>query len=281
MLAVAAMQELMSYPAKDLLEVMRDLAFAEFHDTLPGTSIQNVEDAAIRLMDHGMEILSRHKAQAFFALASGQPPAVDGEIPVLVYNPHPWPVRGVFECEFMLADQNWKDEFTIAKVWRDGVELPTQIEKELSNLTMDWRKRVVFVAELKPGQMNRFDCKLEITPARPKPQLQAKDGSLSFDNGVMQVEINTTTGLLDRYAVNGVDLLKPGACRLLVITDDEDPWGMKVQDFRRVEGAFALMSREEGSRFSGLRPGTLRGRSPVSFRRFLRGADHQDAPPGR
>ena len=257
MLAVAAMQELMSYPAKDLLEVMRDLAFAEFHDTLPGTSIQNVEDAAIRLMDHGMEILSRHKAQAFFALASGQPPAVDGEIPVLVYNPHPWPVRGVFECEFMLADQNWKDEFTIAKVWRDGVELPTQIEKELSNLTMDWRKRVVFVAELKPGQMNRFDCKLEITPARPKPQLQAKDGSLSFDNGVMQVEINTTTGLLDRYAVNGVDLLKPGACRLLVITDDEDPWGMKVQDFRRVEGAFALMSREEGSRFSGLRPGTL------------------------
>lgn len=257
MLAAAAMQKLVDYPEDALREVMRDLAVSEFHDILPGSSVQSVEVAALRLIDHGLEILSRRKAQAFFALAAGQAPAVSGEIPVLVYNPHPWPANGVFECEFMLADQNWKEEFTIAKVWRDGVELPSQIEKEQSNLPLDWRKRVVFAAELQPGQMNRFDCKLEVVPSRPAPLLQSQNGKLSFDNGAMQVEINTATGLVDRYAVNGVEMLKPGACSLLVVADNEDPWGMRTQSFRHVEGAFSLMSREDGSRFSGLRPGTL------------------------
>ena len=59
----------------DFDEVMRSLAYSEFHDILPGSSIQNVEKTSLRLMDYGLEKLSRLKARAFFALASGQPKA--------------------------------------------------------------------------------------------------------------------------------------------------------------------------------------------------------------
>ncbi|HMN63163.1 MAG TPA: hypothetical protein PJ988_22540, partial [Anaerolinea sp.] len=139
MLSAAWANRLLPYPREDLLEAGRDLANAQFHDILPGSSIQPVEEMALRLMDHGLEILSRLKARAFFALAQGQPAAKEGEIPILVYNPHPYPLRAVVECEFQLADQNWSDEFTLAEATRGGQALPTQVERELSSLNLDWR----------------------------------------------------------------------------------------------------------------------------------------------
>jgi len=257
MLATAAMQGRLSYPAEDIHSVMRDLATAQFHDILPGSSVQNVEEAGLRLLDHGLEILSRHKAHAFFALSDGQPAAAEGEIPVMIYNPHPWPVTGTWECEFMLADINWKEEFTIATACQDGRALPSQIEKENSSLPLDWRKRVVFSAELAPSCMNRFDCRLEVVPKRPTPQVQRKDGRICFDNGRMQVEIDVSTGLVSRYAVDGEGFLRPDAFRLMVMKDNEDPWGMLVSQYRDEDGAFSLLSPEEGSRLSGLNQGNV------------------------
>ena len=47
MLAVADMQSLLEYPTAQMIEAERDLLFAEFHDILPGSSIQPAEDAAL------------------------------------------------------------------------------------------------------------------------------------------------------------------------------------------------------------------------------------------
>lgn len=254
MLANAAMQGRLAYPSDDLRSVMRDLATAQFHDILPGSSVQNVEEAGLRLLDHGLETLSRDKALAFFALADGQPAAAEGEIPIMIYNPHPWPVAGVWECEFMLADSNWQDQFTIATAFQDGRKLPSQIEKENSNLALDWRKRVVFSAELAPSSMNRFDCRLEVLPRRPAPQVRPENGRICFDNGRMRFEIDTATGLPASYSVDGTEFLRPDAFRLLVMKDNEDPWGMLVSQYRDGDGAFSLLLPAEGSRFSGLRP---------------------------
>jgi alpha-mannosidase len=257
MASVAAMQGLMAYPKADLDAAQRDLLFAEFHDILPGSSIQAVERTSLRLLDHGLEIVSRLRAQAFFALAQGQPRAAEGEIPILVYNPHPYPVRTTVVCEFQLADQNWEDTFTQVTVMRDGDVLPTQVEKEVSNLNMDWRKRVVFDAELAPSQMNRFDCRLQLLPQKPAISLSAEDGAIHIETADLDVLINTETGLLDRYQVQGVDYLQSGAMAALVIEDNEDPWGMQVKSFREVVGSFRLMTPEESATFSGVRQDTL------------------------
>ena len=85
-----------------------------------------------------------------------------------------------------------------------GHELPTQIEKEASNLPLDWRKRVVFAATLEPSQMNRFDCRLIVKPKKPSPRLKTSDGVIRFRNGDgLEVVINTHTGLVDKLAVGG------------------------------------------------------------------------------
>lgn len=252
MASVAALQGLLEYPKEEFLEALRDLLVAEFHDILPGSSIQPVEDNGLRLMDHAMELLSRVRARTFFALASGQPKGKADKIPVLVYNPHPFPVRTIVECEFNLPDFQWGDQFTVPLVQQDGKALPCQTEQELGNLNLDWRKRSVFVAELAPSQMNRFDCGLKVLRARPKPKLKKKDGLFTFKTDGLEIVINAKTGLVDKYAACGFEYLKPEAFQLLVIADNEDPWEARYQSFRNVIGAFKLMSRNEGTRFSGV-----------------------------
>ncbi len=257
MAANAAIQGLVPYPREVLSEALSDLMLAEFHDILPGSSVQPVEEAALRLLDHGLEVVSRRRARTFFALASGQAKADEGTIPIFVYNPHPFPVRTVVACEFQIADANWEEQFTAPIVHQAGQPIPCQTEREHGNLNLDWRKRPVFLADLAPSSMNRFDCTLEVLPERPKPALRPENGLLAVKTDDIEVQISTATGLIERYAVDGVDYLKHGAFRLLVIDDNEDPWGMLVQSFRDAVGGFELMPPEEGTRFSGVSRGAI------------------------
>lgn len=53
-------------------EAEKALLFAEFHDALPGSGTQLVEEDTLRLLDHGLEILSREKLKAAIALTAGE-----------------------------------------------------------------------------------------------------------------------------------------------------------------------------------------------------------------
>ncbi len=259
MAAIAAAQGLLPYPAQELDQALRDLLTSEFHDILPGSSIQPVEEASLRLMDHGLEILSRVKARTFFAFARGQRRAREGEIPVLVYNPHPFAVHDTIECEFQLADINWDQSlFTEIEVFQNGKPVPAQVEKELSNLSIDWRKRVVFRAELAASQMNRFDCRPKLVPARERQRVVEREGKLLCSTSSMEMVIHARTGLVEAWRVGGLELLRPGALRALVIEDNEDPWGMRVRRFPKVVGRFALMSAAQSAQFAGVRAKVLK-----------------------
>lgn len=257
MLSAASAQGLLRYPADELREAVNDLLMAQFHDILPGSSIQPAEEASLRLLDHGLEIIARLRARAFFALSAGQPKAQEKHYPVLVYNPHPYPVKGQFACEFMLEDQNWEEQFSLPVVLQDGRRIPSQPEKEHSNLNLDWRKRVVFQAELAPMTMNRFDCVMEMLDCKPAPQLLERDGRFIFETEELRVVINASTGLVDEYATGGKSMLKPGALAPIVVEDNEDPWRMDVNAFPNVVGAFKLLSPEKGTAFSGVKAGLL------------------------
>jgi alpha-mannosidase len=252
MSSVASFQGLMKYPQAEFQGAILDLVFSEFHDILPGSSIPPGEEGALRLLDHGLEICSRIKAKAFFVLASGQPKAKEGKIPILVYNPHPYRVKGIIECEFEQQEPNWSKGFLLPKVYKNGKPLSTQVEKELSNLNIEWRKKIAFQATLEPSQMNRFDCRLKLVPVKPKPSLLESNGKILFKTQDLEVVINTRTGLTDRYCVKGVDFLSKNAFQPIVIEDNADPWGMKVTSFRKIFGKFGLMSKEVGSHFSGI-----------------------------
>jgi alpha-mannosidase len=253
MLTAAWSQGLMRYPEDDLRDAMEDLAFTEFHDILPGSAVPTGEEAAVRRIGHGLEILARLKARAFFALASGEPSAEAGVTPIFVCNPHPFPVRAMIECEFEPWEPNYaKTDFWLPRLSASGRDIPCQVEKEESNISLEWRKRVVFEAELAPARLNRFDCRLEPVAGKPKPGVHEADGFITVASDDIVAAVSTRTGLLDRYEVMGRPHLRGGAFRPLVIEDNADPWGMKVRSFRNIAGEFRPASLEEAAAFSGL-----------------------------
>ncbi len=249
-MAAAAERTGMAWPAGDFNDVIYDLLTVQFHDSLPGSSIQPVEDMILRKIDHALEILSRIRTRAFYALAAGQKAAAEDQIPILAYNPHPWPVEGDFTAEMMLWDQNWENNFSWPTVWQDGKAIPTQCEKEDSNIPLDWRKRVAFHAVLPPMQLTRFDCTYERIAAKPAPA--AIEGPVyRWSNGRIAAAIDCTAGTLTSYAVDGTEYLTPGAAALEVYDDNADPWGMTVDRFDKFIGSFALMTPAEAAEWCG------------------------------
>lgn len=255
MAATAFAQGLMPDPKDELDEAVRDLASAEFHDILPGSSIEAAEEGALRLLGHGREIAARVRAAAFFALAAGEAPAREGEVPVFVYNPHPWEFDALIDFEFEPLEPNTGGGFLLPRISREGNHLAAQSEREASNLCVEWRKRVVFAGRLLPSRLNRFDCRLERVAARPEtpaPDGAGAGGDFVFSRPGFELVIGRSSGLIERYRAGEAEVLAPGALRPLVIEDDADCWSMQELSFRKTLGAFTLLSPAECAAFCGL-----------------------------
>jgi len=252
MAATAWSQGLMDYPGEELAEATRSLLVNEFHDILCGTSIPSGEKTALDDLGHGLTLAARVKTRAFFALAAGQAPGREGTHPILVFNPHPFPVRTLVECEMQPAWPDREEQYGIPLVTGGRRRLPAQAEKQECNINEDHRKRVVFAATLKPGRMNRFDCRFEKVRKRPPPEAQIRKGEFRLKTSDLDVVINARTGLMDRYRVGEKDFLGPEAFLLRVMTDSADPWAMGVERFRDLAGSFRLMSRSEAARLAGV-----------------------------
>lgn len=251
-----------SYDADRLLEAEKALLFTEFHDVLPGSSIKKVEEDSLRLIGYGEEILDRYISKSFFALCKGQKKAREDEIPVLVYNPHPYKVEGDFVVEFQMAKQNHPSNgiYDVRVKKENGEFVPSQLEQEVSAQGLDWRKRVAFRGEVEPMSVARFDCELELIKDfnRIQPCTQS-DTCYILKNDSLHIAINKKTGLLDKYEVDGKQMIN--SIRVKAFRDDADPWGMEVDSFNECIGEF-----EPGGFVEVIENGDVRTKIQANFK---------------
>lgn len=220
--ATASMNGLMNYPHEAIQAITEDLLNSEFHDVLPGSSIQSGEENGIKLLHHGLLEAEKIITKAFFALSKLEKPAQEGEYPIFVFNPHPYAFDTDVEFEFTLADQNWdstKDSH-ISVYDSEGNLLTSQRIKEESNLSLDWRKRVIFKTTLKPMALNRYLVKTEFGEKYPPLSKE-----FVYQDDTKYVEIDPNTGLLKRFCYKGKEYVHD-AFLPVVFDDNEDPWGM-------------------------------------------------------
>lgn len=252
MASAAAIQYNRPYNKNAFDEVVKALVFAEFHDALPGSGTKLVEEDTLRLLDYGLELMSREKIYAAIALASGEPRVTPDTSTIMFYNPHPYDITGVFECEVGLPKQNWDKTFLYPEVVFNGERIPTQAEKECSHFGIDWRKKVVVQATLKASAMNRMDVYFKPLEKRPEFDEIVSKKYFEFDNGEMKVKINTRTGLLDEYTVSGKRYLQEDSFSLVMKDDTYNPWGFGMRE-SACERAFQLLTPHEGSHFCGFK----------------------------
>jgi len=255
MLSSGAIQGLLPFPRAELTSAVQALLFAEFHDILPGSSVQEVENQALQRLGLGLDIAERLRTRAFFALLSGQPRAGEGEYPVFVHNPHPFPVAGTVVCEFQPPEPNAVPGTLLVPQLTapDGTPMPLQIEKESCNIQADQRKRIVFRATLAPSATTRFSCRLQSARHVPATGIRPVSGMFRHHGDGCEADIDGSTGLLVGYRVKRVSYIDGGAFRPLVMRDSADPWGMKVRGFRGPIGEFTLMSPRETAMLAGVR----------------------------
>ena len=252
-LTYAQMNYSMEYDKDKLIEAKKALAFCQFHDILPGSAIKAVEDDSLKTLCYAEEIVDDLFSQAFFKLCNGQKKAEDGEIPIMIFNPHPYEIEDEFEIEFLLGNQNWdKTTTTVACVYDEsGNMLPTQHETESSCLNkLDWVKKISFRGKLAPSSVTRFDCKLTVVGASEDVIDNSTKDIITVSNDRMTASVNRKTGLIESYELDGIKYLsKTGV--LEVYKDNEDPWGMTSNSFTDFEQSFKLMSDPEVNEFIG------------------------------
>ena len=257
--SVAALRGLIEYPQAELDEVVEDLLNCQFHDVLPGTSVRAGEENGLRLIQHGLLILNRLRARAYFALTSLEEKAKEGEYPILVMNPNPYEWETEVTCELSLADTCWDDGIrSYAKVFdEEGHEIPSQMIKEESNINLDWRKRIVFIGKLKPLSLTRFSIYMEAKEI--EEPVYETESNIVVDLPGKYVEIDRRTGLMTSYKIEGreyIDSAKGGAFCPVFYKDNPDPWGMEDFQLKKVGWDpinFELMKEPDGP-FVGMRP---------------------------
>lgn len=241
---------LMNYPENELESALKDILLVQFHDVLPGTTIKDGEESALRTLDHSLEILSKLRARAFFALASGQRKAPSDKIPFFAYNSYPYPISSDFAVEFNLWDQVWDFVYMNPIVYdKKGNICPSQCEKERSSIPLEWRKRVVFHATLEPMKMNRFECAFETTDKKPTGKIEENQNYFTVKNDTFCILINKNTGLIDKYEKNGVNFLNKNSLALEVFDDNFDPWYMERTAWKDKVGEFKLLDEKNTAEY--------------------------------
>lgn len=227
-MSVAALSGVTEYNTEEVNTAVEDLLNSEFHDILPGSSVKKGETNGLEYINRALRILNGLRAKAFFALSSGEKKAETGEYPVLVFNPHPYELKTNVEVELTLADQNWNSSYwTRFDVTSDGKKVTSQVIKEESTINLDWRKKIIFEATLKPLQITRFDfteCKGDRTVLDSRV-----NENIIYCDERKYVEINKDTGFLTSYRVDGKEYIDGNAFELCFYDDNADPWGMENQ----------------------------------------------------
>lgn len=217
----------MEYPSKELDEAWAALAFIQFHDVLPGTHTLPVMKSMMELCGYGLTIAQKIINRVFYLLSANVSSAQEGVIPIIVVNPHPYKIEQELECEYILQNQNWDDEtLTVARIYKGGDEIPCQLVKEDSSIPLDWRKKVVFRAELEPFAIEKYDCHMKVIE-KSVPVQTKKQQKFVFENQEMSLEIGAETGLIESFIVDGCRLTGRDFGQICVFEDDEDPWHMR------------------------------------------------------
>jgi alpha-mannosidase len=237
--------------------------FNQFHDVLPGSAIETAYEDARDQLGEATAVAKRVLVRAHNVLARQvDVPFLEGSQPVLVFNPHPWPVSTDVDLNYGVQ------RLGVRVVDEAGRTVLSQPTSPTSTTNDPSRGAVVFRADL-PAlgyRLYRLVAALPVVavPAWSAglPQPLSVSGTV-LENSLVTVAIDPETGWISSYRDrrSGLDLLAgtDPATHTQVSADPTDTWGHRVVSYAWPGEAMALR------RIVVREAGPLRGRVRVEW----------------
>lgn len=216
------------YPA-DFEHAWKQVLFNQFHDILAGTSLEAAYDDARNSYGEALAIADRNLNYAVQAFAWNiRIDEAEDVRPLVVFNPHAWPVRANVELE----TNRWKPEALLV----DDAGQPAPFQ-QVHSTTVTSRVRLSFTADL-PALGYRTYRLLPVGGPAEFPTVQASDAVL--ENGRFRLEFDPDTGFISSLYDKQEDLnvFAGPAARPVVIEDLSDTWSHNTFKFDAVIGEF-------------------------------------------
>ncbi|MEV6793304.1 glycoside hydrolase family 38 C-terminal domain-containing protein [Streptomyces sp. NPDC051320] len=269
--AVAATVAQDAYPAEQLAEAWKLVLFNQFHDILAGTSIRSAYEDARDEYGRARSLAAEVFNRAVQAVARRIDIALrDGTVPLVVFNPHPWPLESDVEAEFARASE-------VRLTDEDGEHVPVQLTRSESTLA-GARGRIAFRASVPPLGHRVYHLLPGADPRREGP-VTATDTTL--ENEYLRLEVDPATGWLSslRDKASGAELLPPSpGPHAVVIEDNSDTWGHRIGAYDKTVGSFAgtrVRLVESGPVRAVLRIESVHGRSEMAEELVLSAGSRQ------
>jgi alpha-mannosidase len=226
--AVASLVAGQAYPRAELTRAWKQLLFNQFHDTLGGTAIEPAYRDARDQLGEAASLAARAENVAIQSIARRiDLPADPTTVPIVVFNPHAWPVRETVELEFggLKPTDGLRDEA--------GTPVPFQPVQSYATVSA-WRSRLAFEADLPPLGYRTYRMTAE-SPRPASSKLRAASSSLANDH--VRLELDPKTGRMLQLVLRDggrdvADLAQPDRPRAMVIEDGSDTWGHRRLAYR-------------------------------------------------
>ncbi|PJJ71295.1 alpha-mannosidase [Diaminobutyricimonas aerilata] len=224
--AVSTVREGIEYPRDDLERAWKQVLLNQFHDTMPGSAIEPSYDDARDQLGEATAIAKRIIARAHNLIAKRIDIPMDvATQPVIVFNPHPWPVTADVDLQYGAQPAG------VHMVDADGAPVVTQ--RSQSTATTDDRNRgaIVFRAEV-PAFGYRLYRLRPGAPEQPPASGALTVTDSLLENEHVRIEIDPVTGWISSFVnkATGVDVMAgvDGAQHTQVCDDPTDTWGHRV-----------------------------------------------------
>jgi alpha-mannosidase len=228
--AVAASLGLQDYPHEELEQAWKLVLFNQFHDTLAGTSIAPAYEDARDQLGHASSLAANAFNAAVQSISRQIHVEHEEDIrPVVVFNPHPWPVSAVAEIEY-----TWMRDTGASICDEDGNPVAMQHTRPLTTMSST-RGRLAFPVELPALGYRTY---------RVRPWSEEQSAEPVLENEHLRLELDPSTGRIASLFLKatGVDLAAPGAKHAVVIDDQSDTWGHGVVAYDREVGEFECVA---------------------------------------
>ena len=217
------------YPRAELGEAWKLVLFNQFHDTLAGTSIAPAYEDSRDQYGHACSLAATAFNRAVQTISRRIDIPAEPELrPLVVFNPHAWPLRADVELEY-----TWLPAGGVRMTDDAGASVPVQAIRPQTTMSSS-RGRLVFPADVPP-------LGYRVYKLYPGADESARAGGERHDleNEHLALDVDRASGWLSRLVDKrtGVDLAGSGRMRSSSTTRP-DTWSHGVLRFETVAGEF-------------------------------------------